>query len=221
MSKPDTQEYVSLPRRNDGEGRSSLKLRIEPHSDADGTKCNWIIDMPESIYYTDDGEQLVKISKSLMFRTFLDDSSSILSIFAPKWLADTVVYAISLRAQKIDKTLGDSELLIPIKIDLNDKEKDLQKEFFGVRRFFVKDVQDVYVKGAAITGVNLQNTAEYEQLIHGSSGKLMTLMFEWNRIRVTLTSDGRLFTCKNFETEEQETEFAKGIVKVLQKIKAF
>lgn len=220
LTKSDTHEYANLPKRDSSTETISLKLRIDPLGNKDGTKCNCMIDIPESIYNTDEGEQLVKISKSLMFRTFRDSDSSLLAIFAPKWLAGTLVYAISLRAQKLDKTLTDSEMLVPVRIDLNAKEAELQKEFLNVRRFFVKDVQDVYVKGAAIRGVNLQNTKEYDQLIHGFSGKLMSLMFEWNATRVMVSSDGRIFTYKNFESDEQEIEFARGMIKILKKLKA-
>ena len=118
------------------------------------------------------------------------------------------------------ENINPDDLIMPLFINLKDYEQDLHREFTEVRRFWMKDMPDLYIRGAGISGVKLQNSPEYQRYVRQVGGKLMSMVFRWQGITILLSGDGLIFTYTNFNSNLEASRFFKRIIDKLIRIDA-
>jgi hypothetical protein len=195
-----------------------LKFYITSKREPDGFSLAAAIDVPVPLFTRESGMVLEKETKDIFMRLYQNDTSNLLGLFAPKWLSPSILFAMTKIAEQESKRQM-KDFVNPVLLRLNEKERELQSEFVDVRRFWMKDVADQNVKGAAISGVMLQETTDYERYVRQMGGRLQSLAFKWNGVTILLSANGTLFTYTTFATDSEASNFFKGIIDKLRKIK--
>jgi hypothetical protein len=196
-----------------------LKIYSDPlGEDEFGIPCNIEIDIPVSIWNRDEGSISVKATKGTFLRTYNIGSERLLALYSSQELTQRVQIAISSVMKETEPDTGD--LVLPMSIDLKEKEQELNKEFTEVRRFWMKDMPDLYVRSTGISGVKLQDSPEYKRYVQRMDGNLMSLVFRWQGITILLSSDGLIFTYTNFPSYRESSLFFKTIIDKLIKVDA-
>ena len=208
-------EYDSIERKNDEP--LIFKIYLEPLAKDDyGHPCDVGIDMPQYFYSRDEGSQVIKSTKSAYIRTYDSKIGNLLAIFAPKWVVPRIITALTIVAKRHDATI--EEIVSPIFFKLGEKEEELRYEFFEVRRFWKKDIPDIYIRGAGISGIRLQESPEYDKYINRMGGKLMSIVFKWSETTILLSSDGLIFTYTDFKNNQEASQFFRSIITKLERI---
>jgi len=197
-----------------------LKIYCNPNDEDElGKSCDINIDIPHPFWNRDDGHIIVKSTEACYIRTYRIKNDAVLASFAAKSLTNRVFDALTMVAKEIEN-INPDDLIIPLFINLKDHEQDLHREFTEVRRFWMKDMPDLYIRGAGISGVKLQNSPEYQRYVRQVGGKLMSMVFRWQGITILLSGDGLIFTYTNFNSNLEASRFFKRIIDKLIKIDA-
>jgi len=190
-----------------------LKLYNEPKEEKDGYRCACGIDVPQYFYNRDQGRVVDKATIDFFFKIYYMNNFNLLAIFVSKSVVSALTYAFNAIAKKENPAISD--FIIPLALDLGGKEKAMQTEFVDVRRFWMRDLPDIYVKTAAIGGIMLQDSPEYKRYVRGRTGRLMSISFKWRGITIILSSNGVLFTYTTFGSDLEASAFFKQIIDVL------
>jgi hypothetical protein len=197
-----------------------LNIYLEPLEDDEYGKISKIsIDVPHYFYNRDEGSVAIKQTVTTFIRTYDSKNGELLAILSPKWLTSRVLSAIKIVSKRTESLVD--ELLVPMIIKLGEREEELKTEFFEVRRFWMGDIPDLYIRGAGISGVRLQESPEYEKYIRRMSGKLMSIVYKWGGYTILLTSDGLIFSYSDFENEHVGYSFFKNMITKLDRVNAF
>lgn len=196
-----------------------LKIYCEPQEeDALGISCNIYIDLPHYFFNRDEGSVIVKSTNEVFIKNYIINSDNLIALFTSRNISHRLQYAFLSIARQYDPSAGD--MMIPIILDLKGKERELNIEFSEVRRFWMKDMPDIYIRGAGITGVRLQDSPEYTKYVRRLGGKLMSIVFRWQGITILLSSDGLIFTYTNFPSNTEAAHYFKVIIDKLIKVDA-
>jgi hypothetical protein len=150
------------------------------------------------------------------FRSFQTADIDLLVIFAPKWLVPRFFLALENRLRQ--EGVRPIDLIFPASLKLLEKEKELQRAFLDVRRFWVKDIPDIHIRGAAFGGVMLQDSPEYARYVKGGGGRLMSIAFKWRGVTIMISADGTIFTYSSFPSNREIADFFWEIIEVLSKV---
>jgi hypothetical protein len=194
---------------------TEMKLYVEPEEE---NVSNIYIDLISSYWNKDEGTGFYKYTESAKIVIFNPgDSLNILGILAPRWLEKQITYTIFKIIKQKNSTIKDiSELLMPITLKLF--EKDIQREFPNITTLWIRDIQDLFVRSAALGGTTVQASSEYHHLTEAKGGKIRTMKFRFGMYTFVISEDGLIMSYSDLNTDEVKNTFG-AIIETLFKLR--
>jgi len=147
------------------------------------SKC--YIDYIVNLYNRTRGNFQVVVSESFEIQLYVNEQPPLLAIFAPKNLAQKILYPIRSKTQ-----------LITIIFDLSGKYEKIKSHpaFQDVKQLKLSNIADPYLEKAAFYGRKITYSPIVETIAVSIGAKFNALAIVYRNIWVLVTADARMFT---------------------------